>query len=592
MKKRIRPYDLTPISGHAIADVTLKFLTNFVRFKRINELYRTHRHKAAIEFVDAILKELNLSAYVDSRDLRNIPTEGSFIVVSNFPLGGVDAFLLYSVISQKRPDVKLIISRKYYEIEPVNEISLPLPDSKASFSTITYLKRIYSHLNAGGGIIVFPALNPAKYNPTKNVVVDPQWDVDIIRLIKISKVPVIPVFINNQNSFIFHILGIVHPVFQALRLEREVGKKTNSQIPIRIGRPISPETLEKYDSQTASRFLRSKTFALGAGLELSAFDFLHKPHVQATTEPEPIAEPIDPKLIEKEIENAKEEYLQFSVNEMDVLVAPTYVIPDVITELGRLREITFRRLDEGSGKSLDLDEFDLYYHHLIIWDNKNKKIVGAYRIGRGDEILDRFGVSGFYTSTLFKFKKDFLPIMRRGLELGRSFIVPEYQRKPLSLFLLWKGILYFLLKNSEYQYLIGPVTMSVKFSELSKTLIVRFFEKYYSNPEMTRLVKPRMPYKSKIKSVDVDILLKEVGNNINKLDNIIKEIENGLRLPVLYKKYISLGAKVLTFNVDPDFNYCVDGLMVLDLYDMPLDVVRSMAKELNEQQLLDRFLTE
>ena len=592
MKKKIKPFDLTPISANAIAEVTLKFLTNFARFKRINELYKTHRHKAAIEFVDAILQELNLTAQVDPKEIKNIPGQGSFIVVSNFPLGGVEAFLLYKIISQVRPDIKLVIARKYHEIEPINEISLPLPDTKASFSTISYLKRIYDHLSQGGGIIVFPALNPAKYNPKKNLVIDPQWDVDIIRLIKISKVPVIPVFVNNQNSLIFHVLGIIHPVFQALRLEKEVGKKSNSQIPIRIGKPIPPSTLEKYDSQTASRFLRAKTFALGAGLELSLFDFIHKRHTQPKQDFEPIADPIDPKLIEKEIAAAKEDYLQFTVNEMAVLVAPTYVIPDVVTELGRLREITFRQIDEGSGKSLDLDEFDLYYHHLIIWDNKNKKIVGAYRIGKGDEILDRFGVSGFYTSTLFKFKPGFEPILRRGLELGRSFIVPEYQRKPLSLFLLWKGILYFLLNNSEYQYLIGPVTMSVKFSELSKTLIVRFFQKYYSNPELAKFVKPRMPYKSKIKSVDVDILLNEVGNNINKLDNIIKEIENGMRLPVLYKKYISLGAKVLAFNVDPDFNYCVDGLMVLDLYDVPIDVVRSMAKELNQEQLLDRFITD
>ena len=590
MKKKIRPFDLTPITGKTITDVTLKYLTNFAKFKLINELYRTHKHKAAIEFVRAILEELKLSAQVEPSELKNIPSEGSFIIVSNFPLGGMEAILLYNIISQIRSDVKLVIARKYHEIEPISEISLPLPDVKASFSTIGYLKRIYDHLKNGGGIIVFPALNPAKYNPRKNLVMDPHWDVDIIRLIKISKVPVVPVFINNKNSFIYHVLGIVHPIFQVLRLEKEVGKKTDSRIPIRIGKPISPEALEKYDAHVTMRFLRSKTYALGMGIKVSFFDFLHKTEKIKAEKFEPIADPIPSKVLAKQIDAAKQEFLQFSINEMDVIVAPTYAIPDVITEIGRLREITFRQIDEGSGKQLDLDEFDLYYYHLIIWDNKNKKIVGSYRIGRGDEILERFGIKGLYTSTLFKYKKGFEQIIRKGLELGRSFIVPEYQRKPLSLFILWKGILYFLLKNTEYRYLIGPVTMSVKFSELSKTLIVRFFEKFYSNPQFSRYVKPRMPYKSKIKTVDVDILLNEVGDNINKLDNIVKEIDNGLRLPVLYKKYISLGAQVLTFNVDPDFNYCVDGLMLLDLYNVPHNVLISLAKELNQEQLLDRFL--
>ncbi len=591
-KKKIKPYDLTPISGNAISDVTLKFFANFARFKRINDLYSTHKEKAANQFVNDILQELNLSCIVEEDELKNIPEKGNFIIVSNFPLGGVEAFLLYKLVSQQRKDVKLVIARKYHEIKPINEISLPLPDIKASFSTISNLKRIYDHLAAGGGIIVFPAIKPAKYNPTKNVVVDPQWDVDIIRLIKVSKVPVIPVFINNQNSFIFHVLGIIHPIFQALRLEREVGKKVDSRIPIRIGKPIDPQVLEKFDAHTASRYLRSRTYALGAGLETSLFKFLPQRGKKKETEFLPIADPIDPKVIKKQIENAKEEYLQFSVNEIDVLVAPTYAIPDVVTELGRLREITFRQIDEGSGNALDLDEFDLYYHHLILWDRKNSQLIGAYRMGKGDEIIDRFGVEGLYTASLFKFKKDFEPILKRSLELGRAFIIPEYQRKPLPLFLLWKGILYFLLKNPEYQYLVGPVSISDKFSELSKTLIVRFFDKYYSNPDLAKFVKPRMPYKSKIKSVDIDLLLSEMGNNVNKLDNIIKEIENGMRLPVLFKKYISLGAKVLTFNVDPDFNYCIDGFMILDLYDVPINVVKSMAKEFNEDQLLDRFLTD
>ncbi len=590
--KKIKPVDLTPLSGKALTDITVKFLANFVRLKNLNQIYKTHAQKAAQQFVLDLLQELHLDYEVNPAELKNIPGKGAFVAVSNFPLGGIEGLLLYKLFSQVRPDIKLIVTRNFHNIQPLSEISLPLPESRSSIYTISYLRKIYQHVHNGHPVIVFPAIKPARYKPTANLVIDRKWNTDVIRLIKAVNVPVLPVFVNNQNSFLFHVLGIIHPLFQAMILDKEWRKKKDQVIPVRIGKLISHETLTKFDAQTATRYLRSRVFALGINLEVNKFRFFpvrKKPKDEK--EQEPIIEPIDPKLIKEQINQAKKEFLQFSVNEMDVLVAPTYAIPDVLTEIGRLRELTFRQVDEGTGKSLDLDEFDIYYHHLIIWDRKNSKIAGAYRIGKGDEILEKYGVSGFYTSTLFKYKKEFYPILERSLELGRSFIVPEYQRKPLSLFLLWKGILYFLLKNINYQYLIGPVSLSVKFSEVSKDLIVRFFRKYYSDERWARYVKPRMPFKSRIKGIDRDIILNEIGNDLNKLDNIIKEIEGGMRIPVLYKKYISLGAKVLTFNVDPDFNYCVDGLMLLDLYNLPLDTVRALAKELDQEQLLDRFVS-
>ncbi len=590
--KKIKPKDLTPLSGNALTEITIKFLTNFARLKKINKIYKSHAKKAADEFVSSILDELKLDYSVSENDLKSIPATGSFVVISNFPLGGIEGLLLYKLFSKFRPDIKLIVSRNFHNIEPLNEISLPLPDKRGSIYTVSYLRRIYQHVKAGHPIIVFPALKPARYKPGSNLVIDRKWDLDIIRLIKAIDIPVLPVFVNNQNSLMFHVLGIIHPVFQAMVLDKELKRKQNQQIPVRIGKPISHSVLENFDAETASRYLRARTYALGTTIEVNRFRFFPvRKKVKEEKEMEPIIEPIDPKLIKDQINQAKKEFLQFSVNEMDVIVAPTYAIPDVLTEIGRLREVTFRQIDEGTGKGLDLDEFDLYYHHLIIWDRKNSKIVGAYRIGKGDEILDKFGINGFYTSTLFKYKREFYPVLEQSLELGRSFIVPEYQRKPLSLFLLWKGILYFLLKNINYRYLVGPVSLSDKFSEVSKDLIVTFFRKYYSDPYWARYVKPRMPFKSKVKGFDKDVLLNEIGNNINKLDNIVKEIEGGFRLPVLYKKYISLGAKVLTFNVDPDFNYCVDGLMVLDLYNVPLDTVKALAKELDQETLLERFVT-
>ncbi len=587
--KKLKPYDLSPLSSNAITDITLKFITNFARFKKINQLYQAHAQKAATEFVDSIIDELKLNILADGKDLKNIPKQGAFIAVSNFPLGGIEGLALYKLFRQYRPDIKIIVSRKFHSIKPLDQITLPLPDPQSIY-TISFLKNIYTHLYNGHPIIIFPAVKPAKYNPKDNLISDRKWNTNIIRLVKTVNYPVLPVFVNNKNSLLFHVLGFLHPVFQALVLEHEIKKQKNQDILIRIGKPVQHTTLTKFDTKTATRYIRARIFALGANIEVNKFKFSSEPRILTTEEDkfEPIIDPIDPKLIKTQIDEAKTNYLQFSVNEMDVIIAPSYEIPDVLTEIGRLREITFRAIGEGSGKSLDLDEYDLYYQHLIIWNHKTNEIVGAYRMGKGNELLEKFGLSGFYTSTLFKYKKEMLPILERSLELGRAFIIPEYQRKTLPLFLLWKGILYYLLKNIDYQYLLGPVSISDKFSDLSKTLITNFFKEHYYSPAYSKFVKPRLPYKSKLKGIDKDVLVKEIGDNINKLDNIIKDIE-GVGIPVLFKKYISLGAKILTFNVDPDFNYTIDGLMLLDLYNVPLDTVKALAKELDANQILKRF---
>ncbi len=590
--KKLKPFDLSPLSGNTIADITVKFLTNFARYKNINKLYQAHAQKAADQFVDSILQELKLDFYVNENDLKNIPKSGGFIVVANFPLGGIEGLILYKIFKQIRNDIKLIVTRKFHQIKPLNEISLPLPDRKGSIYTISYLKRIYSHLHNGHPIIVFPAVKPAKYHPKDNLVVDSKWDTDVIRLIRAIDYPVVPAFINNQNSLLFHVLGIIHPVFQALMLDRELKRIKNQIILVRIGKPIQHQTLINFDLQTAIRYLRARVFALGVNIEVNQFKFSKSLQPDQSDKFEPIIDPIDPKLIKEQINQAKRKHLQFSVNEYDILISPTHDIPDVITEIGRLRELTFRPIGEGTGKSLDLDEYDLYYEHLIIWDRKKSQIVGAYRLGKGDQLLEKFGLPGFYTYSLFKYKKEFVPYLQQALELGRAFIIPEYQRKALPLFLLWKGILYYLLKNINYRYLIGPVSISGKFSDLSKSLIINFFKKHYLATELTKYVKPRKPFKAKFKNIDTDVLAKEIGNNINKLDNIIKDIEGGAGIPVLFKKYINLGAKVITFNVDPDFNYSIDGLMLLDVYDVPQETVKALAKELDENQLLKRFSLE
>jgi hypothetical protein len=262
-----------------------------------------------------------------------------------------------------------------------------------------------------------------------------------------------------------------------------------------------------------------------------------------------------------------------------------------MNELGRLREITFREVGEGTNRSMDLDEYDLYYNQLFVWDNQHNKIVGAYRVGKGKEILNRYGVKGFYLQSLFRMNRRFQPTLRQSLELGRSFIIKEYQRRPMPLFLLWKGILYFLLKHSEYRYLIGPVSISNNFSQFSRGLIMQYIREHHFDKKLSRYVRPRTRYNVPGFNVDEEILLANT-DDLNKFDRFIKEVEpNDYTMPILLKRYLKLNGKIIGFNLDPKFNDALDGLLVLDLYDVPMETIASLSKEINDDSILERFLS-
>ena len=270
----------------------------------------------------------------------------------------------------------------------------------------------------------------------------------------------------------------------------------------------------------------------------------------------------------------------FSSKNFSVIFAPTRVIPNIFQEIGRLREITFRAAGEGTNRATDIDEYDFYYHHLIVWDNETDSVVGAYRLGKGKEILRQYGIKGFYINSLFRIKNSFEPYLSESLELGRSFIVPEYQRRVMSLFLLWKGLLTVLLEHAEYRYLIGPVSISNDFSQFSKSLIVEFIRNNYYDTEMAKYIRPRKKFNVQVdKRVDSRIIIDSADRDISKVEKVVSDVDPGYRIPVLLKKYLELNAKIIGFNVDPAFNDCLDGLIMLDVYNIPADFVNALSKD-------------
>ena len=297
--------------------------------------------------------------------------------------------------------------------------------------------------------------------------------------------------------------------------------------------------------------------------------------------PKRIVTPVDNMLMTKEVEALiKNNSRLLQSKNYEVFLAEPKTIPNILREIGRLREITFREVGEGTNEAIDLDTFDTYYHHMFLWDNEKKLIAGAYRMGLGSKIFERYGIDGFYLQDLFRFEPELHKMMSQSIEMGRAFIIKEYQQKPMPLFLLWKGIVHTTLRFPEHKFLIGGVSISNQFSNFSKSLMIEFMKSHYYDPYIAQYVHPKKEFKVILKDADKDFVFDATEADLNKFDKIIDEVEPGaLRLPVLLKKYIKQNARLVAFNVDPLFNNAVDGLMYIKIADLPDSTVRPVMEE-------------
>lgn len=568
-----------------------KLLVQATQVKRINRFYDLHNEDNAEEFIDAVIKRLNLKYEIREDDLKRIPLTGPFITVSNHPFGGIDGILLIKILSNIRPDYKIMASYLLKRLKPVESFLLPintfdLPDTKSR--NLADIKNALIHLREGHPLGIFPAGRTSIYNPETKQIADAEWQYEISKFIKKTNVPVIPINFLGRNRSNVNVMSVIHPLLKSNRLPQELFNRKNRLINIRIGKPIPVNELDHFSNISQfGRFLRVKTYALGSSIDVKKF---YRYQLRQQVEAEKIVEAIPKEKLLEDISKIPKEHFLFKVNNYRVFCVPSFEIPNILSELGRLREITFREVGEGTNKSIDIDEFDLYYYHLFIWDDVEDKIVGAYRVGKGRDIVNQYGKKGFYLHSLFKMDDKMIPLLSESLELGRSFICKDYQQKPVPLFLLWKGILYFLLKHKDYRYLIGPVSISNQFSKISKALITEFIKSNYFNDELSKLIKPRTQFTANFPEVDTDIILETTQNDLNKFDKLIEEIEPAnFKLPVLLKKYIKLNARIIGFNIDPKFNDALDGLIMLDLFNVPLETIRSLSKELEDTDILERF---
>ncbi len=556
-------------------------LLYLLRLDKINRFYDRNKHLKGKEFLDKILEEIDAKLEIPEEDLKRIPEKGPFITISNHPLGGLDGMLLMKLILDKRPDFKVLTNFLLDKIEPLQPYFLPvnpfenIKDRKSSFKG---LRKSLEHLREGHPLGLFPAGEVSTFREGK-IYVDKEWDLAAIKLIQRAQVPVIPIYFHARNSRMFYWLSKISPHLRTARLPSELFNKNRRNIQVRIGHPVSPKEQASFSSpEELGYFLRKKTYLLAKPFE--------KPKPKSrfklfTKHPKKIIDPVPPEKILPEIERLrKQNALLLERGHYQVYLADSKDIPHILKEISRLREITFRRIGEGTGRSFDIDKFDKHFKHLFLWDDKARKIAGAYRIGIGKEIYEKYGINGFYIPTLFKFEPEAYYVLKNGLELGRAFVVPEYQQKPYPLFLLWQGILYTILRYPEHKYLIGGVSISDKFSDFSKALMIEFMKSNFYDPVLANYVHPKKEYKVRLADADKDFIFEETKSDLNKLDKLIDELEpNYLRLPVLIKQYIRQNAKIIAFNVDPDFNNSIDALMYIRIMDIPKKTLQPILEE-------------
>lgn len=559
-------------------------LMEIMKINQVNDLFAQAQPKQGPEFVDAILQGVGVDIEFDERELKNIPADGAFIAIANHPYGGIEGMVLLKILCMARPDSKLMANFILKKIPNLSDYFIavnPFENIEHS-SSISGIKNTLELLRNGTPIGIFPAGEVSTYKIEEQQVTDRKWHPVVGRIIAKAKVPVVPIYFHGNNGVLFNLLSLIHPTLRTAKLPSELFNKQGHTIKLRIGKPINVSEVPDYNNATKLlNYLRAKTYALGTGLEEEKKLFNPRNLFKIKQEPEEIASQTDTAVLEKEVESVRENYTIWVEKNYEVFIVPTSAIPNIIREIGRLREITFREVGEGTNKSIDLDEYDIYYHHLFIWDTDAKMIVGAYRIGLGDEIYYGRGKKGFYTAEVFKIKGPFTSVLKRSLELGRSWIRKEYQTKPLPLFLLWKGILKYLIDNPRYRYLIGPVSISNSFSKFSKSLIVDYITRNHFDHEMAQYVKPRKKFKVDFSKIDTDLLLSATDDSLKGLDSIISEIETrNMKIPVLLRQYIALNAKIICFNIDPKFADCLDGFLVLDLQQVPLEMLEKLGKNL------------
>ncbi len=567
----------------SLASMTLRgvvrpIIERLVGFPALNRIYSdTAQRDPSLPFSERALAALDVSCGVSDTDLARIPKTGPLIVVANHPFGGLDGLALMTLLQRVRPDVKVMANHLLRRIPDLRESMIfvdPYEGAPSRANNLAAMRSAMKWVKSGGALGVFPAGEVSGIDFGSRSIVDKSWSESIARLIRATKAPVVCVWFDGRNSAIFQLAGLAHPLLRTVLLPHELLNKRRTRVRVQIGNPIGPQRLAEFDSATdLAAYLRVRTYLLKGRDETRAG--------RRTPRGErPIADPQSADVLAAEVKALALDSTLVASGDFRAIIARSQEMPTVLKELGRLREITFRGVGEGTGKAADLDRFDEHYLHLFVWNDAQRELVGAYRLGLTDEIIPRLGAAGLYTSTLFHYRRGMLHKLTPGIELGRSFVRPEYQKEYAPLLLLWKGIGHFVARHPRYRMLFGTVSISNDYRSMTKQLLIAFLKTGNYVSDLARLITPRRPPQI-APPRELDPHLATMARSIEDVDELVAEIESDRRrVPVLLRQYLKLRAKLLAFNVDPDFGDVLDGLMLVDLTQVdPTVLGRYMGRE-------------
>jgi putative hemolysin len=539
----------------------------FLPIRRLDRIYAGALARPEGNVFDGILQEMAVEYSVCPGDLKNVPLEGPSIVFANHPFGMLDGILMASLLLRLRPDVKLLANQLLGCMEELSKNCILVDNMMGEGHEEANRRGIREALDwvkQGHMLIVFPAGEVASWSRHHHRVVDPQWNRNMARIARMTGAKSVPAFISGTNSVGFHLAGLINPRLRTLFLPHELINKRGRRMEIRIGAPVEGETLKAiHDDDKAIDLLRWNSSLL------SLRDRIGSPRTRFFTgkwQPKHAVAPAeDPAVLLRELEGLPANALLESAGKMRVYALSSRQAPRVVREIGRLREITFRASGEGTGKPRDLDRFDAYYTHLVLWNDERQEIAGAYRICNVQNVLRRYGMRGLYTATLFRFQPKFFAKVGPALELGRSFVHLDYQRQYAPLLVLWKGIGSYIVQHPETPVLFGAVSISADYSVASREVLTSYLSAHSVDAELLKMLRPKNPPRAEAENVHEPEMFARVFSLDDISDWISMFESDGKGVPVLVRHYMKLGGKFLGFNVDAKFSDVLDGLLMVDL---------------------------
>lgn len=493
------------------------------------------------------------------KEVNRLKKLREYLTVSNRPFGLIEEIIIYKLFKENDLDTSFLNNPWLAELD-LNHLK-----------TIDENTFIQKHSTATNSEILslFPVGPVSGFQTPTQSFTDSKWDKNMLNALYQKELPIIPIYLKGRQEAWTSALGMIHPLLKTRSFINLLLEGETFTVEIRIGKAIKLNEFENfYNANHFGRFLRAKLYTLDSGINVENF-YLNE-------DKEELIQELPSHVLANEIASIRETNCIGAQANFEVYLSKAKKIPNLIQEIGRQRELTFRAVGEGTNQATDLDEYDVHYLHLFVWDKEAKRLVGAYRIGDGSYIMKTYGKKGFYLRSLFKMDDEMDPILESSFELGRSFVVPDYQRKRLPLFLLWKGIAYFIKQHPNLKYIIGPVSISNTYSAVSKKLMIEYIKCNHWNNVLAKMVKPRKQYQTAIAEEYTEVLIDNVSSQMKKLDDLIEDIEPlGMKTPVLLRKYFSQNAQIIAFNVDPKFNHAIDGFMFLKIKDLPEDSLES-----------------